>query len=65
MSGPCQITQFEEKDKWLIKYQLLELKALEDPEACQTVECCPPCNLEAEINYVCPPPTGLVARISS
>lgn len=55
----------EDAKKWIIKKEMLDLKALIDPEACLPVDqqCCPPCNLEAEIIIPCDPVTYLIGNI--
>lgn len=50
-------------EKWEVKKELMDLKALIDPEACVRT-CCPPCNLQAEINITCEPPRGVIGVIS-
>lgn len=51
-------------DKWVIKKQLLDLKAIEDPEACVPPPCQAPCNLTAEIEFNCMPARYLLATIT-
>jgi hypothetical protein len=59
-----------EAEKWIIKKELLDLKALYDPALCKSslVDCCPPCNVEAAIQIYtpisCPPPEDVQADIS-
>lgn len=54
-----------ELDRWAIKKELLDLKAIYDENACiiEENQCCPPCNLTAEIVIQCDPPTYLIGRI--
>ncbi len=55
--------------KWTIKKELLDLKMLEDPDACIAipVECCPPCNVTATLTVyqvrTCDPPTNVTAQL--
>jgi hypothetical protein len=42
----CCSLDFDSLD---IKKQLMDFKMITDPEACSRIECCPPCNVEAEI----------------
>jgi hypothetical protein len=58
-------------DKWDIKKQLLDLRALYDPELCKNSinKCCPPCAIVATIityplPITCPPPTNVVAVLT-
>lgn len=55
-------------EKWTIKKELLDLKALYDPEACIPTNspglCCPPCNLTAVIEFPCEPARYLIASIT-
>lgn len=57
-------------EKWDIKKQLLDLRAIYDPELCKPVECCPPCAVVASIKVyypvlpICPPPTNVIAVLN-
>lgn len=47
ISACCDI----ELDKWLIKKELIELGSIYDESLCQSVICCPPCDVTAELFY--------------
>ena len=53
------------QDKWAIKKELLDLKAIYDPEACIIEDnlCCAPCNITAVITLQCEPVTYLIGSI--
>jgi hypothetical protein len=55
----------EDSDKWLIKKELLNLKLITNPEACLTItnNCCPPCNVIAEIILPCDPPSFVIGNL--
>jgi len=58
----------DDEDKWVIKYELLQLKSIETEDACTTISnpCCPPCNVVAELTpptFPCEPPTNLTADL--
>ena len=58
----------DDEDKWVIKYELLQLKSIETEDACTTVSnpCCPPCNVVAELTpptFPCEPPTNVTADL--
>ena len=55
-------------EKWAVKKQLLDLRAIYDPELCKNTfdKCCPPCAMFATITIfrpvsTCLPPTNMVA----
>lgn len=56
-------------EKWLVKKQLLDLRAIYDPELCKNLfdKCCPPCAITATLNVYypvipsCPAPTNMIA----
>jgi len=55
-------------EKWAVKKQLLDLRAIYDPELCKNTfdKCCPPCAMFATITIfrpvsACPAPTNMVA----
>ena len=58
-----------DQDKWAIKKELLDLKMISDPDACQRVpeDCCPPCNVEATLVVIeaiqCPAPLNVDAQL--
>lgn len=60
----------EDQINWQIKKQLLDFKALYDPELCKCFinSCCPPTCVEVELNVfnptICPPPTNVVPLLS-
>ncbi len=60
----------EDQINWQIKKQLLDFKAMYDPELCKCFlnTCCPPACVEAEINVFtptyCVPPTNVVPILS-
>jgi hypothetical protein len=58
-------------EKWDIKKQLLDLRAIYDPELCKNTinKCCPPCAIVATlilypVPITCPPPTNVVAVLT-
>lgn len=58
-------------EKWDIKMQLLQLRAIYDPDLCKCAfeKCCPPCAVVATITVfnptpVCQPPTNVVATLN-
>lgn len=59
-------------EKWDIKKQLLDLRAIYDPELCKSTfdKCCPPCAVVAVLTVyhpqtLCPPPTNVVAVLNT
>lgn len=57
----------EDMDKWIIKKQELDLRALYDPTlcVCAIAKCCPPCDLTVKLTVynpvlICPAPTNAV-----
>lgn len=61
----------QDVDKWDIKKELLDLKALYDPELCRSTlaTCCPPCGVEVTLTVytpglACPPPANVDVEIS-
>lgn len=58
----------EDVQKWDIKMQLLQLRAIYDPTMCKSTlnNCCPPCDVVAEIltfdPIPCPSPSGAAAN---
>lgn len=58
-------------EKWDIKKQLLDLRAIYDPDLCKNTfeTCCPPCAVVATLTVynptpVCQPPTGVIATLN-
>jgi hypothetical protein len=58
-----------DEQKWTLKKELLDLKALYDPSLCKSslVDCCPPCRIVAEIEVFapiqCAPPTNVTVQL--
>ena len=59
-------------DEWILKKQILDLKALYDPSlcVCAILKCCPPCDVQAVITVYnniipipCTPPSGITTDI--
>jgi photosystem II stability/assembly factor-like uncharacterized protein len=40
-----------ETEKWIIKKELMDLQAIYDESLCQSIICCPPCDVTAELFY--------------
>jgi photosystem II stability/assembly factor-like uncharacterized protein len=60
----------EEDDRWLIQKWLLDLKAIFDPEACESIvpdACCPPCNVSSVLTVYqtmdCLPPIDVTSEL--
>jgi hypothetical protein len=60
----------QDLSKWIVKMELLQLRMIYDPTAClpaEQSECCPPCNVTADLAVfspaTCPPPRDVIATM--